>query len=249
MSSSSKKLFHHTIKPGDTLKLIAKKYNTSVYDIVYSNPWLNPSNFYVGQVISIYAPNVRPYEKTQNNCITKSILTLRETMRMLWEQHITWTRAAIIAIIQDTPDKELVINRLLRNPEDLGAALETFYGSDNAKTFTDLLKDHLIIASQLINAAKEGDANKLEDANNKWYINADQIAAFLSGINPNWDKEELLEMLNEHLDLTKEEAMLRFNKEYKKDIELYDEMERQILEMADFLTDGIVKQFPNKFLK
>ncbi|WP_231638319.1 hypothetical protein [Rubeoparvulum massiliense] len=54
-------------------------------------------------------------------------------------------------------------------------------------------------------------------------------------------------MLHRHLDLTKSEAVKILKKNYEADIATYDEIEKQALEMADVLAEGIVSQFPNKF--
>lgn len=230
--------FSYTIQPGDTLWRLAQRYNITVNALVATNPNINPTNLLVGQVICI------PHGKG----ISKAELDFRNTMRMLWEQHVAWTRMTIISIAADLPDLDLVTKRLLRNSSDFEAALKPLYGSEKASKFGNLLKDHLVIAAQLVKAAKAGDTKAVTDAEKRWYTNADEIAAFLNSINPYWSKEALMTMLHEHLALTKSEAVARLNKDYATDIALYDKIEKQALSMADALSDGIVKQFPDKFI-
>lgn len=86
--------------------------------------------------------------------INKAEVDLRNVMRMLWEQHIVWTRMTIISIIKDLPDVDLVTNRLLRNPLDFKRVLKPFYGDEIASKFSELFKSHLVIAAQLVKAAK-----------------------------------------------------------------------------------------------
>lgn len=231
--------FPYTIQLGDTLWLLAQRYNTTVDAIVVANPGIDTNNLLVGQVICIRIKN--EYSKAK--------VDLKSDMRMLWEEHIAWTRMTIISIAANLPDQDLVIKRLLRNATDMGAALKPFYGDENASKFGSLIKDHLLIAVQLVKAAKVGDSKAAADAEKKWYANADEIAAFLNNINPNWPKETMLTMLHDHLALTKSEAVARLTKDYATDIAMYDKIEKQVLTMADELTDGIVKQFPNKFTK
>lgn len=90
------------------------------------------------------------------NCISKASLALNRTMRMLWEQHVAWTRMTIISIASNLPDLGPVSNRLLRNATDFAVALTPFYGSEKASKFGGLLHDHLVIAANLVMAAKAG---------------------------------------------------------------------------------------------
>ncbi|MCB2314190.1 acetylglutamate kinase [Clostridium tagluense] len=175
--------------------------------------------------------------------ITKAELDLMNTMRMLWEQHGVWTRMAITSMVFGLPDEEMVVNRLLQNPVDFANTLKFFYGDEIASKFSDLLKSHLVIASQLVKAAKAGDNKSATEAEKKWYENADEIAVFLSYINPYWSRETWKAMLHEHLALVKAEAVAMLTKDYAAGIKVYDKIESQALEMADMMAEGIIKQF------
>ena len=54
-------------------------------------------------------------------------------------------------------------------------------------------------------------------------------------------------MLNQHLALTTQEATARIQGRWSDDAATFDSIFNQILGMADALSDGIVKQFPNRF--
>jgi len=54
-------------------------------------------------------------------------------------------------------------------------------------------------------------------------------------------------MMHDHLKLTTDEAVARIQKDYDADIAAYDKVHDEILKMADMLSDGIVKQYPDKF--
>lgn len=173
---------------------------------------------------------------------------LKSAMRVLWEEHIAWTRMTIISIAADLPDLDLVTQRLLRNATDMAAAFQPFYGARIAFEFGSLMREHLVIAAELVKAAKAGHSQAAADAEKRWYVNADQIAAFLSSINPYWSREALTAMLHQHLALTKSEAVFRLTKNYAADIAVFDSIEKQALAMADALTDGIIKQFSHTFM-
>lgn len=180
-------------------------------------------------------------------CISKAEVELNQQFRMLWSQHVAWTRMLIISIAASLPDEAFVTERLLRNAPDMAAVFRRYYGDEIAARFNSLMREHLVLAAQLVKAAKAGDSQAAADAEKKWYANADELAAFLSSINPYWPKSVLTNMLHEHLRMTKEEAVFRLNGNYKADIEAYDQIEKQALEMADAFTNGVVKQFPNAF--
>lgn len=172
--------------------------------------------------------------------------TLRQNMRKLWTDHVVWTRAYIVAAVSDQPDQEAAANRLMKNQEDIGAAVGQFYGKAAGDQLTALLKEHITIAVDLIKAAKAGDKSGQDAADRKWKDNATAIADFLSKANPNWPRATLVEMMNVHLSTTTAEVVARLQKNWEADVRAYDAVYDHILKMADALADGIAKQFPEK---
>jgi hypothetical protein len=98
-----------------------------------------------------------------------------------------------------------------------------------------------------VKSAKAGNNAALDEANKKWYANADEISEFLSKANPNWKLADLKMMMTDHLKLTTDEAVQRIKKDYDADVIAFEKVNNEILKMSDMLTDGIVKQFPAKF--
>lgn len=175
-------------------------------------------------------------------------IMLHDAMRMLWEQHVMWTRLVVIDIVDGLGSQANDTARLLKNYEDMEDALKPFYGVDAAEEFGDLMKTHLTTAAELVQAAKDGDTVKATDAEKRWYANADDLAMFLSKANKKWwPKKAVQDMLYEHLKMTKEEAVARITKDYPADSMAYDKIEKQAIMMADALSDGLIKQFPAKF--
>jgi len=116
------------------------------------------------------------FESSQK-CYSKEEIDLRNYMRLLWEQHVYWTRMTIISIANDLPDEEHTIKRLLRNANDFGMSLHHFYGSKAAREFSGLLTDHLVIAAELVKAAKASQGKAAANAEKRWYANADDIVS------------------------------------------------------------------------
>ena len=164
-------------------------------------------------------------------------------MRKLWSQHVYWTRFFIISTAEKLQDLKYVTNRLLENPGDFAEVLKLFYGEKKADEFKKLLTEHLQIAGDLVNADKNMNTSKADDLRKKWYANADNIAEFLAVINPYWCEQKWRDMMYSHLNMTEKEAGLRLKKEYPKDIEIFESIEKEALEMGDYMACGIVKQF------
>jgi hypothetical protein len=158
-----------------------------------------------------------------------------------------YTRCYIISAIAALQDAQATATRLLRNQEDIGNAIIPFYGKEAGNRLTELLQEHIKIAVELVAAAKTGDQQKFAAADKRWTENANQIAAFLSGANPNWPKKDVTDLLSLHLKITKEEAVARLTGKWEEDIQKFDEIYTEIMVLADALSDGIVKQFPDKF--
>ena len=178
---------------------------------------------------------------------TDPIWSLRTAMRRLWADHAIWTRQYIVAAVAGTPDAEHAAGRLLRNQEDIGNAVVPFYGEEAGAALTDYLKEHILIAVDLVAAAKEGNHVRFGIFDRKWTRNAKAIATFLSGANPYWSRKDVMDLLELHLKLTKGEAVARLEGDWEADVAAFDEIFTEVLTLADALSDGIIHQFAEKF--
>lgn len=169
-------------------------------------------------------------------------MTVNNQMRLLWEQHVYWTRLFISGAVFGSPDVKFTEARLLRNPGDFAEALEPVYGEKEAEQFKKLFTDHLTIAGQLVTELKAGNTAQAEQTRQQWYANADEVAAFLTSINPCWTFGEWQEMMDSHLALTEQEADAFIRGDYEESILIFDTIEQEALEMADMMTRGIMMQ-------
>jgi hypothetical protein len=173
---------------------------------------------------------------------------LHDNMRKLWEDHITWTRLAIVSFAGGLPDLPATEARLLENQSDIAAAIRPYYGTAASNQLRGLLRQHILGAVALLQAAKAGDSAALAKAHDAWYVNGQQIADFLAKANPrNWSRGEMRSMMKAHLDETLKEGVDRLNGRFTADVADYEAIHKTILEMADMLSDGIVAQFPSRF--
>jgi len=179
---------------------------------------------------------------------TARTATFAAAMDKLWEDHIVWTRMVIVDFAANLPDLKVAEARLLRNQADIGNAIKPYYGAAAGNTLTTLLRTHILEAVPVLVAAKAGDTPKLTEALKAWYANAHRIAVFLNKANPsNWSLPMMDSMMKQHLQLTTAEAVARLQGHWAADVVAYDRVHREILQMADMLSSGIVAQFPEKF--
>lgn len=239
----------YTVRPGDSLWQLAQWFHTSKQAILSANPTLRGNGLRAGQTIYIPRDDRPPQASLQPmpGGAGETEQALNNRMRLLWEQHVYWTRLVILSMVLGLPDTELVTARLLRNPKDFEAALTPFYGKEIAAEFAKLLTEHLTIAAVLVQAAKAGDSVAAADAEKRWYANADQIAAFLGSINSYWSAEEWRNMLYDHLAMTKTEAVDLLTQNYAGSISMFEMIEQEAMMMADAMTQGLVRQFPQYF--
>lgn len=175
---------------------------------------------------------------------------LRTAMRGLWHDHVLWTRLYIVSAVADLPDLGATTERLLRNQTDIGNAVKPFYGDAAGEQLTALLRTHILGAAELVTAARLDDAARVEAAKKAWIVNGDEISAFLSAANPgHWPLDDMRSMMRTHLDLTLAEAVSQLQGRYAESVADYDRAQDEILEMADMLSDGIIRQFPRRFAR
>jgi len=173
---------------------------------------------------------------------------LRSELRVLWEDHIVWTRLAIISLTTGSPDTQATVARLLKNQADIGNAVKPFYGKSAGNTLTAELRKHILIAADVVAAAKAGDQAKLADAQARWRQNADDVARVLNSVNPRfWKLSAMKAEMYKHLALTSQEAVARLQGNWSADVAAYDRIHHHVLHMSDLLADGLVKQFPKRF--
>ncbi len=180
--------------------------------------------------------------KTTNNAAFKA------DMRYLWAEHATWTRDVIVAMLDESPAANASLTRLLANQVDIGNAIKPYYGDAAGQALTDLLTEHIVVAGDILVAARNGDTPAMNDAVAKWYKNGDDIAVFLNTANPeNWELVHMKQHMKDHLDFTLAEAVGHLQGKYTDEVKAYDNAFKQLMQLADSLADGIAKQFPDKF--
>jgi len=180
-------------------------------------------------------------------CVSPAEVRLITDTQKVWIDHTIWTRSYIVSAMTNRPDRQDVLDRLLRNQQDIGDVFKPYYGEAAGNRLAELLREHIVIAGAIVEAAAKGNERDMVRLQTEWRRYADAIAAFLNGLNPNRNRKTLEDMLHTHLRLISGIVVACLKGDWKEDIRLTDENEIHMIKLADFLTDGIVKQFPEKF--
>lgn len=236
----------HTIVRGDTLYQLAQHYRTTVGAILHHNPRLRPHNLQIGTPVLICPGSDFPMTKpVPTDCASQ--LTLINDMRLVWLQHIYWTRLLLISIAERLPDETDTTDRLLENPYDIAQIYSRYYPPAVTKQIADLLTEHLQIGAKLITALRDKQTVQADELNRAWYHNADEMSLAFAALTPHYTYDALRKMFDMHLALTTHEVSMRLQKDYPSDIAAFGQVEKEVLRMADYFSQGLLQTFPQAF--
>ncbi len=175
-------------------------------------------------------------------------VAFHDAMRKLWEDHVTWTRLAIVTFADGSKGFGATAARLLQNQTGIGNAIAPFYGDAAGHRLSALLHDHITIAVQILQDARAQNAGAVSADETRWYANANDIADFLHAANPRfWPDAVMREFMKVHLDETLTEAADELSGNYTASVNDYEPVVQHMLAFADLLSSGIMRQFPSRF--
>jgi hypothetical protein len=198
----------------------------------------------------------------------------KPSMRQLWSDQVVFTRQYVIAAVAGRPVSEVLTKLLgqavapiatapgvrelvpqlsdgdaaavglLTTMEATGEALEPYFGEESAHELTSLLRRHVLIAVELLSAARSGQIEKFKKEDERWIASANEIAEFLNSLNQAWPREVLEQHLQLLLQLTKDEAVARIAGNSRADLRTYDAIHGEAMVIADLLEEGLAKKLP-----
>jgi hypothetical protein len=180
---------------------------------------------------------------------TAKAVAFHDKMRALWEAHGSWTHMVITSFVGNLPNLKAEEAVLLHNQVDIGNAVKPYYGAAAGNKLTRLLKKHILGAVDVLVAAKSADKAKLAQAEAAWYANGRQIADYLHAADPRFlSRSAARMMMKTHLNQVIEQAVDELEGHYAADARAFGPYIRHILDMADMISNGIIRQFPGRFL-
>jgi hypothetical protein len=178
----------------------------------------------------------------------RKAVAFHDAMRALWEAHGAWTHMVIVSFVSGNPDLKAEEQVLLQNQVDIGNAVKPYYGAAAGNKLTALLKAHILGAVTVLEAAKSGDQAKLAQAESAWSANGRQIADFLHAADPRFlSRSAARQMMAIHLKQVIGQAVDELTGKYAAGARAFGPYIQHILDMADMISGGIIRQFPSRF--
>lgn len=226
----------HVVQPGDTFYRLAQRYQTTVPEIILRNPGVNPYNLQVGTRLSIC-------NGQDQNTVQRDEMDLNNDMRKFWQQNNVWGRMFMTSLYNALGDLDAVQTRLMQTPEDISSVFDKFYPQATVNQLTGLLSEYTRLAGEVMRAMQAPEMAGMEAAERQWMQTAERLARLLSSINTEYSYDEILKALNSHMDFMRRQMTAALGQEFDEEIRLFDESENQILQFADYLTNGLLEQF------
>ncbi|HET8691657.1 MAG TPA: hypothetical protein VFM30_05965 [Steroidobacteraceae bacterium] len=180
--------------------------------------------------------------------IATKLADARAAQRDLWIGHVFWVRNVVLATFEGDREAATAAEaQVVTNAKAIAASIEPFYGKPASEQLFKLLAGHWGAIKADLDAAHAGDKAGRDAAMAKLLANAEEIAKFLSGANPNLPHDTVKGLLvahgSHHVQQISEVKARQFDAEAK----TWAAMSTHMYVIADALADGTAKQFPDKF--
>ena len=192
---------------------------------------------------------IRPGNTTQPGSTTRPGTTmqpgtnmgvdLRQRMRMAWLNHITLVKFYLISFFENLSSQNAWKDAVYKNAEEILAIFAQYYPASAMQRFRKLFMEHLRLTDEVA-AGLKADPAFSGAAMENWYINAEEIASFLSRQTPAYNETELRKMFYDHLDMERQQMEAYLDGDYETDIEIYLRSQQNMIELADFLASGLL---------
>ena len=202
-----------------------------------------PTKTPVGGIVIIPGTTTQPGTTTRPGTTTQPGnnmgVDLRQRMRMAWLNHITLVKFYLISFFENLSSQNAWKDAVYKNAEEILAIFAQYYPASAMQRFRKLFMEHLRLTDEVAAGLKADPAFSGEAMEN-WYINAEEIASFLSRQTPAYNETELRKMFYDHLDMERQQMEAYLDGDYVTDIEIYLRSQQNMIELADFLTSGLL---------
>ena len=176
------------------------------------------------------------------------VAEMKQTFRDLWLGHIFWVRHVVLNIAtHDAAEQDAAEKEVLANTKQIASTIAPFYGEAASEKLYSLLDVNIDAVKEYSEATVAENKEQQDAALARLASNADDIADFLSHLNPYLQKDNVRSLIAAH----GAHHVLQINqykvKEYAHLGATWPMMQQHVYVIADTLTAALAKQFPGKF--
>lgn len=172
---------------------------------------------------------------------------LQAAMRGLWQGHVVATREYAFAVkAGDSKRASRAADAVVDNAKQIANAVAGFYGKPAGDQLLGLLAGHWGAVKAMTDAEHAQDKAGSAKAMSTLISNADQIATFLAGANPNLTADAVRGLLVAHGGHHAAQISQVMKGDLKGEKATWKAMQSHMNVLADALTAAIAKQFPKK---
>lgn len=182
------------------------------------------------------------------SAVPAKVAATQAAERDLWVGHIFWVREVVRGLAEkNQAAADFAEKQVVANARQIAGSIEPFYGKAATDQLFKLLAGHYTAVKAHATATVAGDAAAAKQAIADLTSNANEIAKFLSGANPNLPEATLKSLLAAHGGHHVQQNQQLAAHDVAGEARTWDGMKSHIYTLADALVGGIAKQFPDKF--
>jgi hypothetical protein len=176
------------------------------------------------------------------------VAEMKQAFRDLWLGHIFWVRHVVSNIATNDPDeRDAAEKEVVANTKQIADTIAPFYGEAASEKLNSLLDVNIDAVREYSEATVARSKQRQDAALARLASNADDIADFLSHVNPYLQKDNVRSLIAAH----GAHHVLQINQYKAKDYAhlgaTWPMMRQHVYVIADTLTTALAKQFPSKF--
>jgi hypothetical protein len=177
------------------------------------------------------------------------VAEMKQDLRDLWLGHIFLIQHVVLFNAKSDPAaRDAADKQVLANAKQIANTVTPFYGEARSEQLFTLLTGHYAAVKEYSEATVAGNTSQQDTALARLAANADDIAVFFNGVNPDHlPKDTVRGLIAAHI----AHHVLQINQYKKKDYahleETWPMMRQHVYLIADTLTTALAEQFPDKF--
>ncbi len=203
------------------------------------------AGFFLGKNINDDSSANQP-GSTQGTVYTNAS-DMRKDLNIKLAEHVALTTEAMRASYDEHESSTAAIDELDKNSHDLANIIGNFYGDEPKATFLKLWQDHITFFINYTISAKNNDKEGKDQALSDLEDYSQETAEFFAGLNSNLSVDSLKSLSTQHRDLIIASIDDYIEEKYPESLDEESKAFDQAGKIADTISDGIIKQFPDKF--